>query len=126
MNEPGGGPIPRGYRSIVYFTSGSSSLAPAGEITLEQSLRYARTAHRVVIAGRTDNVGADAANHSLALARAVSVRDFLLLREPTLATAIVIDAKGRCCFIASNDTPQGRQKNRRVEVVLDVPEQVAP
>ena len=79
-----------------------------------------------MIAGRTDNAGSDAANQAVALARANTVRDYLRAKLPAGGDALLVDAQGSCCFIASNDTPEGRKQNRRVEVVLSVPEQVAP
>jgi outer membrane protein OmpA-like peptidoglycan-associated protein len=111
---------------IVEFVTGSAKLSPSGKAILEQALPAMRNATRIVISGRTDSAGAFGPNQTLALSRALSVRDYLRRREPILAADIVIDARGRCCFIASNDTPQGRRLNRRVEVVFDVPEQVAP
>lgn len=114
------------HEVIVHFMSGSAALIPAGKAALTQSLAYARKANRIVISGRTDSIGADNPNQSLALARAFAVREYLRRREPMLPALMVIEARGRCCFIASNDTPQGRQQNRRVEIVFSVPERVAP
>lgn len=112
------------HQVIVQFMPGRATLTSSGKAVLAQSLPYARKASRIVISGRTDNTGADDPNQSLALARALNVRDYLRRREPTLPAVMAIEAKGRCCFIASNDTPQGRRQNRRVEVVFNVPEQV--
>jgi outer membrane protein OmpA-like peptidoglycan-associated protein len=114
------------HQVIVQFMSGSATLTSSGKAALAQSLPTARKANRIVISGRTDSIGADNPNQSLALARAFNVRDYLRRREPTLSAVMVIEARGRCCFIASNDTPQGRRQNRRVEVVFNVPEQVTP
>jgi len=105
---------------------GSAVLSPLAEATLTRSLRYALDANRIVIFGRTDSIGAGGTNQSLALARALSVRDYLRQREPSIPADMVLDVKGSCCFIASNDTPQGRRQNRRVEIVFSVPERVAP
>lgn len=119
-------PVAERHEVVVHFMSGGAALTPAGKAALTQSLAYARKANRIVISGRTDSIGADNPNQSLALARAFAVRDYLRRREPTLPALMVIEAKGRCCFIASNDTPQGRRQNRRVEIVFSVPERVAP
>lgn len=119
-------PVAERHEVIVHFMSGSAALTPAGKAALTQSLAYARKANRIVISGRTDSIGADNHNQSLAIARAFAVRDYLRRREPMLPALMVIEARGRCCFIASNDTPQGRQQNRRVEIVFSVPERVAP
>lgn len=114
------------HQLIVHFINDSAKLTPSGKAILDQALPALRSATHIVISGRTDNTGAFDPNQKLALARALNVRDYLRRREPLLAADIVIDARGRCCFIASNDTPQGRRQNRRVEVVFSASEQVAP
>lgn len=112
---------------IVYFASGSATLSSAARAALDQAVSGARAANRIVIAGRTDNVGSKSANQALALARARAVRDYLRSRLPSYPShAFTLDAQGTCCFTASNDTPEGRRQNRRVEVVFSVPGQVAP
>jgi outer membrane protein OmpA-like peptidoglycan-associated protein len=114
------------HHVVVHFTPASALLSPSAEATLARSLHYALKANRIVIFGRTDSLGADGSNQSLALARALSVRDYLREREPSIQADMVLDVKGSCCFIASNDTPQGRRQNRRVEIVFSAPGQVAP
>ncbi|HEY0846528.1 MAG TPA: OmpA family protein [Noviherbaspirillum sp.] len=111
---------------IVHFASGSATLSASGKAVLDQALPSARQADRIVIAGRTDNVGGNRANQALALARARAVRDYLHARLPVRSRTLTLDAKGACCFSASNDTPQGRRQNRRVEIVFGVSGQVAP
>jgi outer membrane protein OmpA-like peptidoglycan-associated protein len=103
---------------VIGFPVASASLTDAAKATLSASMREARLSGRIVISGRTDGVGDDQVNEALALARALSVRDYLLDQFPDLAAAISIDAKGRCCFVASNETPDGRSKNRRVEIAF--------
>lgn len=112
---------------IVTFASGSAALSSAARAVLDQAVSGARAAERIVIAGRTDNVGSKSANQTLALARARAVRDYLRSRLPSYPShAFTLDAQGTCCFTASNDTPEGRRQNRRVEVVFSVPGQVTP
>jgi outer membrane protein OmpA-like peptidoglycan-associated protein len=81
-------------------------------------MRLARESDRIVISGRTDSVGPEEFNQQLALARAMAVRNFIRDAVPDLPNVIAIDAKGRCCFIASNDDEGGRSRNRPVEVVF--------
>ena len=112
---------------IVYFASGSAALSSAARAALDQAASGARAADRIVIAGRTDNTGSKSTNQALALARARAVRDYLHTRLPSYpCRAFTLDAQGTCCFTASNDTQEGRQQNRRVEVVFNAPGQVAP
>ena len=103
---------------VIAFLFGSANLTDAAKATLSASTRQARQSERIVISGRTDGVGDDEVNERLALARALSVRDYLREQNPALAADISIDAKGRCCFVAPNETQDGRSKNRRVEVVF--------
>ena len=72
---------------------------------------------KVELQGYTDSVGSDDYNFTLAAKRANAVRDFLVSSglEPA---AIQPAAKGDCCFVASNDSDDGRQQNRRVEIHL--------
>lgn len=111
---------------MVHFASGSATLSASGKAVLDQALPAARQADRIVIAGRTDNVGSNRTNQALALARARAVRDYLHARLPVRSLTLAIDAQGACCFTASNDMPEGRRQNRRVEIVFGVPEQVVP
>lgn len=69
------------------------------------------------IEGHTDSVGTDEYNQQLSEYRADAVRDYLV-QQGIAADAIVARGLGKTAPIASNDTPEGRQKNRRVELVL--------
>jgi outer membrane protein OmpA-like peptidoglycan-associated protein len=71
----------------------------------------------VQIEGNTDNVGSDAFNQTLSEKRAFGVRDYLVAQgvDGNKLTAI---GYGKSRPIASNDTAEGRQQNRRVELVL--------
>jgi outer membrane protein OmpA-like peptidoglycan-associated protein len=103
---------------LLTFPFGSAALTAESRQTLRRSLRLARESDRIVISGRTDSVGPDEVNQQLALARALAVRNFIRDAVPDLPNVIAIDAKGRCCFVASNDDESGRARNRRVEVVF--------
>ena len=105
-------------RTVVNFPFASSALTSAARATLATAIRYARTSERIVISGRTDAVGDVESNEALALARALAVRNHFRDIAPDLAATIAIDAKGRCCFVASNADDAGRSKNRRVEIVF--------
>lgn len=103
---------------LLTFAFGSAALTTESRQVLRRSLRLARESDRIVISGRTDSVGPEEVNQQLALARAMAVRNFIRDAVPALPNVIAIDAKGRCCFIASNDDEGGRSLNRRVEVVF--------
>lgn len=103
---------------LLTFPFASAALTDTAKDTLRRALPSARESDRIVISGRTDSVGSDEVNQKLALARALAVRNYIRDAVPDLPNVIVIDAKGRCCFIAPNDSEGGRSKNRRVEVVF--------
>jgi outer membrane protein OmpA-like peptidoglycan-associated protein len=109
---------------VVHFPSGRSSLGEAGQSTLRSALALARASERIVIHGRTDSTGSDEANQALALARALAVRDYIRTQIPDLPNLIAISARGNCCFVAGNDSAEGRLRNRRVEVVFELRREV--
>lgn len=69
------------------------------------------------IVGHTDNVGSDTANQKLSEKRAIAVSNYLVTKGID-ASRITAEGKGETMPIASNDTPEGREKNRRVEFFI--------
>lgn len=72
---------------------------------------------RVAINGHTDNVGDPASNLLLSTNRAKAVNDFLII-EGISAERVEYKGFGESSPISSNDTPEGRAKNRRTEFVI--------
>jgi len=72
---------------------------------------------RLAIEGNTDSVGSDAMNQQLSEQRAASVRDYLA-KENVPAASMTSKGFGKTQPVASNDTAEGRQQNRRVELVV--------
>jgi outer membrane protein OmpA-like peptidoglycan-associated protein len=73
---------------------------------------------RVELEGYTDSKGDDAYNQRLSLRRAESVKRWLVEREGIAADRFTTRGAGESRPVASNDTEEGRQKNRRVEAVI--------
>ena len=71
----------------------------------------------VDVVGHTDSTGRAEYNQALSVRRAQSVSDYLMTRE-VMAERLVVTGRGQTQPIASNDTPEGRALNRRVEIVL--------
>ncbi len=71
----------------------------------------------VRIVGHTDATGTDAINNPLSLERATSVRNYLSSRGVNGAR-IHVDGRGSREPVASNDTADGRARNRRVEIYM--------
>jgi len=69
------------------------------------------------VEGHTDSTGSDEYNQGLSERRAVSVRDFLSAQGVSI-TRMVAVGYGEHRPVASNDTKEGRQKNRRVELII--------
>jgi outer membrane protein OmpA-like peptidoglycan-associated protein len=70
------------------------------------------------IEGHTDSVGSDEYNQQLSENRAEAVREFLI-DQGVAASTVTAQGFGKTQPVASNDTPEGRQKNRRVELVVN-------
>jgi outer membrane protein OmpA-like peptidoglycan-associated protein len=70
------------------------------------------------ITGHTDNKGTTEYNSQLSLNRANAIKDYILTKVKINPAIITVKAEGESRPIASNETNAGRQKNRRVEIVL--------
>ena len=73
---------------------------------------------RVTLVGHTDATGTLAGNVALSRQRAAAVRDWLIRHFGTDAAQLDAQGAGYLAPRASNQTAEGRQKNRRVEVML--------
>ncbi len=105
--------------SDVLFRSGSFELLPGARERLAKvsGIVLAYPSLHVAIEGHTDSVGGDDYNQELSEHRAQSVRDYFV-QQGIPANTIEARGFGKSEPIASNDTPEGRQQNRRVELVL--------
>ncbi|MBS1512500.1 MAG: OmpA family protein [Bacteroidetes bacterium] len=72
----------------------------------------------VNITGHTDSTGNADANQILSVARATAIQQYLLLKLPQFADKFKATGKGQSMPVVSNATAAGRQKNRRVEIVV--------
>ena len=70
------------------------------------------------IEGHTDSLGSDGFNQQLSKRRASSVRDFLA-EQGVPASSMTARGFGKTQPVASNDTQEGRQRNRRVELFVN-------
>lgn len=70
---------------------------------------------RLVLEGYTDSLGSEEYNYRLGLRRADAVRAYLAAHGIP-ADRMTVRSKGKLDPVASNDTPEGRAKNRRVEI----------
>ncbi len=104
-------------KPIINFSSGSAQIPKDSMDVLEQSasaIKSAPTGTVLEIGGHTDNVGNSAANEKLSQQRADSVRRFLI-NQGVSSETLVAKGYGSNKPVASNDTMDGRFKNRRIE-----------
>jgi outer membrane protein OmpA-like peptidoglycan-associated protein len=104
-------------RRTIQFQPGSAVLAAGGRTTLDNLLRTLRPYPnaRIRIEGYTDSDGTSGQNLDLSRARASTVRGYLVAHgvEASNLTAIGF---GENRPVASNSTPAGKAKNRRIEL----------
>jgi outer membrane protein OmpA-like peptidoglycan-associated protein len=106
--------------SDVLFDIGSAELKPATREKLAKisGILLAHPGLMLQIEGYTDSTGSDALNMELSGMRADSVRDYLA-QQGVPVSSMTAQGFGKAQPVASNDTLEGRQKNRRVELVVN-------
>ena len=106
--------------SDVLFDTGSYTLKPGAREKLAKisGIVLAHFSLSLQIEGHTDSVGSDDFNQQLSERRADSVRDFLA-EQGVASSSITARGFGKTQPVASNDTAEGRQRNRRVELVVN-------
>jgi outer membrane protein OmpA-like peptidoglycan-associated protein len=106
--------------SDVLFDTGSYTLRPGAREKLAKisGIVLAHPGLNLQVEGHTDSVGSDEFNQQLSERRAGSVRDFLV-DQGVPSAAVTSRGFGKTQPVATNDTPEGRQRNRRVELVVN-------
>jgi outer membrane protein OmpA-like peptidoglycan-associated protein len=101
----------------VFFETGLSTLQKESFPALNELVEALQAKPNLVIeiAGHTDNVGSPESNQALSTDRAKAVRDYLL-KHGIDPKRLFAKGYGETEPVASNDTPEGRQQNRRTEV----------
>ncbi len=103
----------------VLFDTGKSDLRPAAREALAKLsgivLNYPSL--QLTIEGHTDSTGTDEFNQTLSEKRADGVRDYLV-GQGLRADKIAAKGMGKLMPVADNATAAGRQKNRRVEIIV--------
>ncbi len=103
----------------VTFDVGSATLKPEFRATLdkvaESLIQYPNSL--IDVYGHTDSTGSDAFNQTLSENRARTVMNYLIMKNVP-AARIRSQGFGETMPIADNATPEGRSKNRRVEIKI--------
>lgn len=116
------------FPNELAFPSGSSGITDEFAAILNRVAPVInQTEGEVQVAGHTDNVPVSASspyisNWDLSAARATSVLHFLINQNNTDPSRMVIQGYGDSRPLDSNDTPEGRSNNRRVEITIKMAE----
>jgi chemotaxis protein MotB len=120
----------------LWFESGSaevsSSMRSQGSILADliQANQTPKSPLDVIVAGHTDNIPSNSlkypSNWYLSLSRAVNFLAILLEKGNLDPTHFSTRGYGEYSPITPNDTPEGRQKNRRVELLISKPRVITP
>lgn len=120
--EPKPKPVPEIVRldSMSLFDSGKFVLKADSTRMLVNSLAgiKAKPGWLIVVSGHTDNTGNPQLNQTLSLKRAEAVRDWMRDTGDVPESCFAVQGYGESRPVATNDTPEGRALNRRVEISL--------
>ncbi|HEY0030523.1 MAG TPA: OmpA family protein [Bacteroidia bacterium] len=107
-------------KSGVLFHFDKSLLLPAAKKELDsialQILAYQPS--KIIIEGHTDNIGAESYNQQLSEKRAAAVKSYLLSKLSSYKAKTFSFGYGSSLPVASNDSKEGQDKNRRVSIIL--------
>ncbi|WP_312627780.1 OmpA family protein [Scandinavium sp.] len=106
--------------SMSLFDSGKYDLKPGSTKLLVNSLVgiKAKPGWLIVVAGHTDNTGNPQMNQTLSQKRAEAVRNWMRDTGDVPESCFAVQGYGESRPVATNDTPEGRALNRRVEISL--------
>jgi outer membrane protein OmpA-like peptidoglycan-associated protein len=111
-------PVKLTFSGDALFRFDWCQLTTAGAKRVAAMRPYLRNARSVTLEGHADAIGSHAYNDALSVCRARTVRDVLLKGSKLPASRVVVKGYGERKPRASNNTAQGRAKNRRVELTI--------
>ena len=103
----------------IYFDTGKSMIKPESDETIKEIAALLKTnaSMQVYIVGHTDNVGKLKDNMELSQKRAEAVVNELITKYKIPSTNLEAGGVGPLAPVATNDTEEGKEMNRRVEIV---------
>jgi outer membrane protein OmpA-like peptidoglycan-associated protein len=109
------------------FPVGSAEIRPDNFSLLTKVQRVLREYPNslAAIEGNTDSQGNEDYNQALSQRRADAVREYLLANMSIAPESIAAVGFGESRPIANNETEEGRAKNRRIDIVVDLPGSLA-
>ena len=108
-------------KALIYFPYNSTQKLDNANINnylTEVAKKLKGSDNTVTLTGHADNIGNATYNNELALKRASAIKN-VLINLGVNAAKIKVESKGQSQPIATNDTEEGRQKNRRVELEIN-------
>lgn len=108
----------------ILFESGKAELQTGSKRILDSLCQYARSKHldSLVVKGHTDNTGSQLINQKLSQDRANVVTEFMITCIGIVGLQYSYYGFADRFPISENQTPQGKQRNRRVEILLYIRE----
>lgn len=127
VTRPSEGEISVRLTNDILFDHNSSALRAASRTTLNELAGNFRQYpdNLIIVEGHTDSTGTDQYNQRLSEQRASNVADYLI-DNGVRASAITVFGFGESRPKSSNDTAEGRQINRRVEIHIRAAETAGP
>ena len=103
----------------VQFATGKAALNKDAQVALARfaGIVGVYRSMKLRVEGHTDSTGSDELNRRLSYDRAITVRDYLIT-QGVEASTIDVEGLGPSRPVATNDTSEGRARNRRVEIIL--------
>ncbi len=122
---------PPDHRLVVdgtTFASGMMDLTPAARQAIDAFIRQVPglREQQVVVVGHADRSGSEEANYRLGLRRAAAVAQYLLEAQRFAPVRVRVISAGDTRPVADNATAEGRQQNRRVEILVYRDEALSP
>jgi OOP family OmpA-OmpF porin len=105
----------------IYFKSGTKNIDSRSDVLLNEladSIIFCATS-TIIITGHTDNVGSEEENFRLSEQRAKAVKARLFTRGGVPLQRLKVMGQGASSPIATNETEDGRAKNRRIEFTVE-------
>ncbi len=126
VTRPSEGEISVRMTSDILFDFNSAALRGGSRETLnELASNFSQYPdNEIIVEGHTDSVGSDAYNQKLSEQRAATVADYLIDRG-VRASNVIVYGYGELRPKSTNDTADGRQLNRRVEIHIRAPQQAS-
>jgi outer membrane protein OmpA-like peptidoglycan-associated protein len=126
VTRPSEGEISVRLTNDILFDTDSSALRGTSRTTLNELAQNFRQYpdNRINVEGHTDSTGSDAHNQVLSENRAAAVADYLI-DQGVSAGDITVYGFGESRPKTTNDTAEGRQLNRRVEIHIQAPQQAS-